>query len=113
MNDEFEVTYSRHEGLRAKYSSSDHIWGAEEDVELPMKHCSWIEKLMEAEGRQGTGVIDFFLADPGELRRTICGADEYYQEDEDEEGRLPAIDEHNAYQVAYGPDPECRAATWW
>lgn len=110
--DEFTITYAPRRGLKAKFMGC--LYWDYGDNEPSKKHavkaaayCSVIEERNGGEGREGTGIIEYFLADPSALRNVIWGPYMYTQDDEEE------IDEHDAYQVAYGPPPRVEVCCPW
>ncbi|KAK3654057.1 hypothetical protein LTR56_003493 [Elasticomyces elasticus] len=102
---EINVKYSSGVGLMVETKqTSDWAYTTEFGGEAAAKgskaYAAFLEQRRVSEGWQSTGVIEFFLSDPDALRLAVCGPEEYVQD----EGA--AVDEHDAYQVAYGPPPE-------
>ncbi|KAK5721807.1 hypothetical protein LTR15_006399 [Elasticomyces elasticus] len=109
---EINVKYSSDVGLMVETKQTSRWactteFGGEAAAKGSKAYAAFLEQRRVSEGWQSTGVIEFFLSDPDALRLAGYGPDEYVQ-DED-----AAIDEHDAYQVAYGPPPEKIAVCPW
>ncbi|KAK5699534.1 hypothetical protein LTR97_005662 [Elasticomyces elasticus] len=95
----FDISYSADRGLHVGLVDCRDC-DQEDETDTAMEYCALIEQRKTTEGWQSTGIIEYLLSDPDALRSAICGPPEYVQDLEAE------IDEHDAYQVAYGPPPE-------
>ncbi|KAK4888470.1 hypothetical protein LTR27_012635 [Elasticomyces elasticus] len=102
----FDITYSADSGLHVGLVDCCDC-DQEDATDTAMEYCALIEQRKAKEGWESTGIIEYLLSDPDALRSAICGPPDYVQDPEAE------IDEHDAYQVAYGPPPEAHMVCPW
>ncbi|KAK5707236.1 hypothetical protein LTR17_020869 [Elasticomyces elasticus] len=102
----FDITYSADTGLHVGLVDCCDC-DQEDETDTAMEYCALIERRKAKEGWESTGIIEYLLSDPDALRIAICGPPDYVQDLEAES------DEHDAYQVAYGPPPEAHTVCPW
>ncbi|KAK4552319.1 hypothetical protein LTR86_010490 [Recurvomyces mirabilis] len=92
FQDTVHITYDNTEGFRVEVMDED---GFMPEGERQAKFCKLMNRRKVEQGWQGTGVIECFTRNADALRELVS---DRWRDEEDER----PIDEHDAYQVAYG-----------